>query len=135
MVLLLVILIASALQALAGVDGTARQLAVPMPEPPVAESAAAINPWVEPAREVLSHASCGNCHRPGLPTSNPRALSVFNLHDPVWYAPMSEEQLRSLRRRIERSSEVEAEDQNSVLAFVDCKLEGTCGQGPAKESP
>ena len=93
------------------------------------------NPWVEPARDVLAHAACGNCHRPGLPTTNPRALKIFNLHDPVWYASMSDGQLLSLRDRVQGSSKIEEDDQNLVIAFVNCKLAGACTPPPGKESP
>ena len=93
------------------------------------------NPWVEPARDVLAHAACGNCHRPGLPTSNARALKIFHLHDPVWYAPMTDDQLRSLKARVEGSSKIEEDDQNLVIAFVNCKLDGACDPARAKESP
>lgn len=103
---------------LAALDGTA-------PQP---------NPWVEPARDVLVQA-CGSCHRPNLPTSNPRALAVFNLHDPVWYGTMTDEQLKEMRKRILGASKVDDADRNSVISFISCKLDGACDPPPAKESP
>ena len=123
---------------LACVNGPSDEAAAP-PEAAAAPTAAAkpavTNPWVEPARDVLAHAACGNCHRPGLPTSNPRALKIFNLHDPVWYATMTDGQLLSLRDRVQGSSKIEEDDQNLVIAFVNCKLAGACTQLPGKESP
>jgi predicted metal-binding protein len=128
--LFLISIVLSACAALAGLDGPA--------SPPAAVAAVSpspSNPFVEPARDVLAHAMCGNCHRPGLPTSNARALKIFNLHDPVWYAAMTDEQLRSLKSRVEGNSKIEEGDQNQVIAFVNCKLDGACTPAPAKESP
>jgi len=92
------------------------------------------NPWAEPARDVLVQ-SCGSCHRPGLATSNPRALAVFNLHDTVWYAAMTDDQVRELQRRIDDSSKIEDADKQIVTAFVNCRLDGACGTVRAEESP
>jgi hypothetical protein len=93
----------------------------------------ATNPWIEPARDVLVQA-CGSCHRPNLPTSNPRALAVFNLHEPVWYATMTDDQLRSLSRRIQ-GAKVEESDRDIVNSFVNCKLTGACSDARPQESP
>jgi len=109
-----------------GLDGA------PAAKPAVSELP--MNPWVEPARDVLVQ-SCGSCHRPGLPTTNPRALAIFNLHEPVWYATMTDEQLRELQRRIENSSKIEEADRKAVIAFVNCKLNGVCEESHPKESP
>lgn len=91
------------------------------------------NPWIEPARDVLVQA-CGSCHRPNLPTSNPRALAIFNLHEPVWYATMTDDQLRSLSRRIQ-GAKVGESDRDIVNSFVNCKLTGACADARPQESP
>ena len=95
----------------------------------------AANPFAEPARDVLAHAACGNCHRPGLKTSDPRALKIFNLHDPVWYGAMTDDQIRSLKNRIEHSSAIDDGDRAAVLSFVDCKLTGACAPPHPEVSP
>lgn len=102
--------------------------------PPPAPAAPPKNPWAEPARDVLVQA-CGSCHRPGLPTSNARALKVFNLHDPVWYGAMSDDQLRGLSRRIQGASGVKDRDRDIVNMFVNCKLTGACDDARPQESP
>ena len=137
--LFFVTVLVAAISTLAGIDGPGYRLSPPTRAGRMITQASdqptgTHNPWAEPARDVLSNAKCGGCHRPGLPTSNPRALAIFNLHDPVWYAPMTDEQLLSLRRRIEHNSEIEAKDQDSVIAFVACKLEGACNPEGTKES-
>ncbi|HEX4824712.1 MAG TPA: hypothetical protein VFV19_10380 [Candidatus Polarisedimenticolaceae bacterium] len=119
----LVSLLFSVCTAIAGLDGVPQ--ASPAPAAPAAATAPA-NPWVEPARDVLAQASCGGCHRPGLPTTNARALKIFNLHDPVWYGTMTDGQLLSLRDRVQGSSKIEEGDRNVVIAFVNCKLAGAC---------
>lgn len=96
---------------------------------------ASSNPFAEPARDVLAHAACGNCHRPGLKTTDPRALKIFNLHDPVWYGAMTDDQIRSLKNRIEHSSGIDDGDRAAVLSFVDCKLTGACAPPHPEESP
>jgi predicted metal-binding protein len=127
--LFLISILFSLCSALAGTDNPAPPLASASAEAP-----APTNPFVEPARDVLAHAACGNCHRPGLPTSNARALKIFNLHEPVWYAAMTDDQLRSLKSRVEGNAKIEDDDQTQVIAFVNCKLEGACAPPPAKES-
>jgi hypothetical protein len=104
------------------------------PAPATAVVEPAKNPWVEPTRDVLVQA-CGSCHRPNLPTSNPRALAIFNLHEPVWYATMTDDQLRSLSRRIQGSSSVQDKDRDIVNMFVNCKLTGACSDASPQESP
>ena len=96
------------------------------------ESLHAKNPWVEPARDVLVSA-CGSCHRPGLPTSNKGALAVFNLHEPVWYKTMTNDQLRGMRRRIEASSSLDDGDKKAIASFVACEVDGMCEGTDAKE--
>jgi hypothetical protein len=100
----------------------------------IAEPAHVKNPWVEPARDVLVPA-CGSCHRPGLPTTNPRALAIFNLHEPVWYKTMTNDQLRGLKRRIEGSSSVDDDDRKVIASFVACEVDGMCDGTDAKEIP
>jgi hypothetical protein len=103
--------------------------------PPVsAPERPSANPWAEPAREVLVQA-CGSCHRPNLPTSNPRALATFNLQDPVWYGTMTDDQLRTLSRRIQGASKVDDRDRDIVHSFVNCKLTGACSDARPQESP
>jgi hypothetical protein len=92
------------------------------------------NPWIEPARDVLVQ-SCGSCHRPELPTSKPRALAVFNLQDPMWYGTMTDDQLRSLGRRIQGASNIEDKDRDIVNMFVNCRLHGACSDARPQESP
>ena len=92
------------------------------------------NRWVEPARDVLVPA-CGSCHRPGLPTTNAGALAVFNLHEPVWYKTMTNDQLRGMRRRIEGSSSLNDDDKKAVASFVACEVDGMCDGTDAKEVP
>ena len=90
------------------------------------------NPWIESARDVLVPA-CGSCHRPGLPTTNPRALAIFNLHEPVWYKTMTNDQLRGMRRRIEASSSLDDGDKRAIASFVACEVDGMCEGTDAKE--
>jgi hypothetical protein len=97
------------------------------------EAPASANPWVEPAREVLVQ-YCGSCHRPGLPTTNSRALGVFNLHEPVWYRTMTDDQLRELRRRAGEMLRAKDDDRDTLVAFVDCELDHVCGPARKKES-
>jgi predicted metal-binding protein len=135
---LIIAVIVVVLSSLSGTGDPAVAVATAAPAAaaePAAAAAGAKNPWVEPARDVLAHATCGGCHRPGLPTTNARALKIFNLNDPVWYAAMTDDQLRSLRTRIEHSPKLEESDQNQVIAFVNCKLDGACDPSRAKESP
>ena len=100
----------------------------------VIEPAHVKNPWVEPARDVLVPA-CGSCHRPGLPTTNPRALAIFNLHEPIWYKTMTNDQLRKLVGRINGSGNVAEPDRKTIAQFVKCEVDGACDGTEAEEVP
>jgi len=83
------------------------------------------NRWAEGTREVLSP-SCGRCHLPNLPTSNPRALAIFDLSEDPWYARMTDEQLGGIERRIGGSGSVSEEDKATVASFVRCARDHDC---------
>ena len=128
--LVLLVMLLGVLAGLGGTDSTPPESIAP--DRPSLE--APRNPWIEPTREVLAQA-CGSCHRPGLSTSNPHALAVFNLQDPVWYGTMTDDQLRSLGRRIQAASKLEQSDRDIVNMFVNCKLTGACSDVHPQESP
>jgi hypothetical protein len=60
----------------------------------------------EKAREVLDD-HCGNCHRPNLATSEPRALAVFDLGQREFASSMTNMQLRDVQFRLENLVDVE----------------------------
>ena len=103
-----------------------------LPQPPVPPpSATPANRWSEGTREIL-RPSCGRCHLPNLPTSNPRALAIFNLSDDVWYAGMTAEQFGGLERRIAGNESIADEDKATVASFVRCARDGDCGGGGSR---
>ena len=59
------------------------------------DGSAALGPAVQAAqaREILL-LHCGRCHIPHLPTSNPRALRVYDLTEADWSRRMSDPQLQ-----------------------------------------
>lgn len=79
---------------------------------------AGANPWSEPARTVLI-AACGSCHQPGLPTSVPGALAVFDLSEDVWYARLQGQQFEGLLRRVRAMDTIDEWDKKVVEYFVD----------------
>ena len=103
---------------------------LPQPPPPPQQppSATPVNRWSEGTREIL-RPSCGRCHLPNLPTSNPRALAIFNLGEEVWYAGMTAEQFGGLERRIAGNESIADEDKATVASFVRCARDGECGGG------
>ena len=83
------------------------------------------NPWLDSTREILIR-SCGGCHEPDAPTANPKALAIFDLHEPVWHRHMDEHQLQALIGRVRGNSSIAAAEKAQVMAFVRCELEGEC---------
>jgi hypothetical protein len=72
----------------------------------------------EQAREVL-RAHCGSCHRPGLPTSKPAALKIFDLDRSDWFSTMTTEQLDKGLKRLEGMGGVTPTDRARYVAFAD----------------
>jgi hypothetical protein len=83
------------------------------------------NPWAESARDVLV-SQCGSCHRPGLSTSNPRALAIFNLHEPIWYKTMTDDQIRQLVGRTRNPDKFADADRKVIASFVACEVDKSC---------
>jgi mono/diheme cytochrome c family protein len=75
------------------------------------------NPFSQPAREVLVQA-CGSCHRPGLSTTKPGALLVFNLEEEPWDGRLSEDQLRQLEQRTAGPDTLNDDDRATIRAYV-----------------
>jgi hypothetical protein len=107
------------------------ETAPPAVELPAATAAAAgDNPWADAVRGMLLE-PCGSCHLPGLATSKPMALLVFDLDENPWYGRMSDEQLGQLGRRIGGSGRIDPLDEILVERFVACARGGSCqGQPP-----
>lgn len=86
-------------------------------------------PWAEPARDVLVQ-YCGRCHRSDLDTSITRALAVFDLTEPVWYARLSADQYDGILERVHEASAIGPEDVAAIEAFVGCARGGACPDPP-----
>lgn len=105
---------------------TARSPARPAAETPAAVAAEPReNPWKDAARAALLE-PCGGCHRPGLPTSKPGALLVFDLEEDIWYGRMSDEQLAQLVPRTSGSKSFDPMDGGLIESFVTCARGGSC---------
>ena len=83
------------------------------------------NRWAEPTRGLLAQ-HCGRCHLPNLPTSNARALAIFNLTEEPWYGRMTNEQLDSLLPRVRSIRELTDADRTIVERFVHCARDHDC---------
>lgn len=80
------------------------------------------------SRGVLEE-HCGACHLPGLPTTIPDALSVFDLSTPDWAATMTDAQLEDARQRLADDIApdgtplaVPATDRRAFGEYVDAEL-------------
>jgi hypothetical protein len=69
-------------------------------------------------------------HLPNLPTSVPRALTVFNLTEEPWYGRLTHDQLDSLLLRVHSIRELSDDDRAIVESFVRCARDQVCP--PAK---
>jgi len=76
------------------------------------------------AREVLKK-FCGECHQKSI-SSLPKALSVFNLEEDVWYSHMSESQMKGLKIRIRKADNIANEEVEFVTGCVACLLSENC---------
>lgn len=85
------------------------------------------NPWGDAVGSLLAQ-HCGSCHRPGLPTTNPGALLVFNLDENPWYDRMSQRQLEALRGRVRGTKAIDEADRIVVERFLECALNGACDE-------
>jgi len=118
----------SALAACATTDGATVSAAsgATAPAPTAPEAApAAVNPWLDPAREVLVQ-HCGQCHRGDLPTALPKALAVFDLTRPVWNEHLVRPQYEGILTRVHESSVIDPDEVAAVEAFVRCARDGAC---------
>jgi hypothetical protein len=93
-------------------------------QPPVATDA---NRFAEPTRGILAQ-HCGHCHLPNLPTSVPRALTVFDLTEEPWYGRLTDVQLESMVFRVSGIDDVPETDRSIVESFVRCAREHVCPQ-------
>ena len=92
-------------------------------------TARVINPWAEPAREVLVQ-YCGRCHRSDLDTSLTGALAVFDLTKPIWYANLRPDQYDGILERVHEASAIGPEDVVAMETFVACARGGACPDPP-----
>jgi hypothetical protein len=93
--------------------------------PPPAPAHSDVNRWAEPTRDLLAQ-HCGRCHLPNLPTSNPRALAIFNLTEEPWYGRMTPDQLDSLLPRARSIRELTDADRTTLESFVSCARDHVC---------
>jgi hypothetical protein len=104
----------------------------PHPDPgsePGPVTARVVNPWAEPAREVLVQ-YCGRCHRSDLDTSLTGALAVYDLTKPIWYANLRPDQYDGILERVHEASAIGPEDVAVLEAFVGCAKGGACPDPP-----
>lgn len=87
------------------------------------------NRWAEPTRGILAQ-HCGRCHLPNLPTSVPRALSVFNLSEEPWYDRLTHDQLDDLLHRVRSVKDLPESDGAIVSSFVRCARDNDCPSDP-----
>lgn len=80
-----------------------------------AAGAAAGVPMREQARKVLEARRCGTCHDSTVSTEHPKALAVYDLHDPDWPAKMSNDRLPKLMTRLRAAPEP---DQKLIQRFI-----------------
>jgi len=88
-----------------------------------------VNPWSEPAREVLVQ-YCGRCHRSDLDTALKGALAVYDLTRPIWYANLRPDQYDGILERVHEASAIGPEDVATIEAFVACARGGDCPPPP-----
>jgi len=88
-----------------------------------------VNPWAEPAREVLVQ-HCGRCHRSDLDTSLKGALAVYDLTKPIWYANLRPDQYDGILERVREAGAIGPEDVATMEAFVACARGGDCPPPP-----
>lgn len=89
-----------------------RGLVAPLPHTQEYEDAGA-----ETALRVITE-NCGKCHSPGLPTTDAKALAVFDLSEKPWYGRVTDEHLLKVAKRIHGSSQISAEDKAAVENFL-----------------
>src|SRR5882672_448006 len=97
----------------------------PVPTPPTR----IVNPWTEPAREVLVQ-HCGRCHRSDLDTSLAGALAVYDLTKPVWYANLRPDQYDGILERVHEARAIGSEETATMEAFVACARGAGCPPPP-----
>ena len=80
-------------------------------------------------QHIVQTVRCGSCHTPGLPTTNEKALKIYNLSSPFWSATMSDRQLRDFLRRVkdkpmepDKEKDFSANELKTVETFVQNEL-------------
>ncbi len=81
------------------------------------------DPSAEITLKVLTE-NCGKCHLPGQPTTDPKALAVFDLAEKPWYGRVTDEHLARVVKRIRGSKEISEDDKATVEKFLQNVLPG-----------
>lgn len=74
-------------------------------------------PEADTALRVMSE-NCGKCHSPGLPTTDAKALAVFDLAEKPWYGRVTDERLAKIVKRIRGTKQISEEDKTAVDNFI-----------------
>jgi hypothetical protein len=78
------------------------------------------------ARDALQP-SCGRCHDGARSTALPKALRIFDLHQPDWSATVTSEQMDQMVRRFE-GFHMPAADRVTVQRFIDAERARRAGR-------
>lgn len=93
------------------------------------DAPAAVNPWAEPARQVLLP-HCGRCHDGAQPGSLARARAVYDLSEEIWYARITPQQYEGMLGRVRARDAIPDADKTVIERFVGCARDGECGLFP-----